>query len=80
MLKRNDQARFSEVKKKISEAPEKPKALIRVWSNFEDGYVEYLIPRIVEARKYIGDTWGQQYDKTEKKLVEGGLPLIWEKV
>lgn len=53
---------------------------VKVWSNFEDSYVEYLVPRIVQARKYIGDTWGVQYDRTEKKLVEGGLPLVWEKV
>ena len=53
---------------------------IKVWSNFEKGYVEYLVPRIVQARKHIGDTWGVQYDRTEKKLVEGGLPLVWEKV
>jgi len=53
---------------------------IKVWSNFEEGYVEYLIPRIVQARNYIGETWGSQYDRVEKKLVEGGLPLVWERL
>jgi hypothetical protein len=44
------------------------------------GTSTYLVPTVHEALKQSKATWDKQYDSIERKMVEGGLPVLWAKV
>lgn len=44
------------------------------------GKREYMVPSADEAKAYIKSTFDRQYDKVERRFVEGGLPLVWGRV
>jgi hypothetical protein len=40
----------------------------------------YTIPSVKEAHKLSKETWGSRYDPIEKKEIQGGIPVLWERV
>lgn len=46
----------------------------------DGGYSEYLVPSIKDAVRHSEETWGRQYDPRERKMIEGGLPIVIERV
>lgn len=53
---------------------------ISVYSLEQEKYVEYEIPSKAMSMEHSERTWGTQWDAVERKHVEGGLPLLWNKV
>lgn len=39
----------------------------------------YIIPSKSESLEYNRETYGEEYDHVEKRMVTGGLPLVWER-
>jgi len=37
----------------------------------------YLVPSKPEALRHSEATWGSQYDPVERRVMEGGLPMLW---
>lgn len=44
------------------------------------GKREYIVPSPAEARAHLKETHGVSYDEVERRRVEGGLPLVWDRV
>ena len=40
----------------------------------------WRIPTRAEAMAQSSATWGKQYDRVERKVVEGGLPILIERM
>lgn len=40
----------------------------------------WRIPTRAEAMAQSSATWGKQYDRVERKMVEGGLPIVIERM
>lgn len=49
---------------------------IRAYSMKDDAYHEYAVPLKREAIANSEATWGSQYDRIERRTVEGGLPIV----
>lgn len=39
----------------------------------------YLVPSKQQRIDHIQQTWGSEYDPIEKRIISGGLPLVWER-
>lgn len=52
---------------------------IKVYRLGDDSYVTYEVPSRREAIAHAEDTFGRQFDRIERKHVEGGLPQLWPK-
>jgi len=50
------------------------------WSGREDRYVAYSLPSFEDAAAHLKATHGRQYDPIERKTVEGGEPMLWQRV
>lgn len=53
--------------------------LIRAYSFKAEQYHAYSVPTIHETVEHSNATWGKQYDPVERRVIEGGLPLLWER-
>lgn len=40
----------------------------------------YIIPSLSEAMRHSRNTWGKQHDPIERRVVEGGLPIVMQRV
>lgn len=40
----------------------------------------YLVPSMAASILNSKETWGRGYDDVERKVVEGGLPVLWERL
>lgn len=49
----------------------------RLWSN---SYVNYAIPSYEELLKNSKDTWDTTYDKIERSIIKGGIPVVLKEV
>lgn len=41
---------------------------------------EYIVPSRIEAIAHSERTKDTQFDKIERRMVEGGLPMVWDLV
>ena len=41
---------------------------------------EYIVPNRVEALAHSERTKGSQWDRIERRVIEGGIPMIWDRV
>lgn len=48
-----------------------------VWSFKDECHRTYLVPTKDDALKRMTDTWGKRYDRIEREVVEGGVPVPW---
>jgi hypothetical protein len=46
----------------------------------DDSIIEWRIPTRREIMAQSSATWGQQYDRQERRNVQGGLPIVIERV
>lgn len=44
------------------------------------GMSTYIVPTVRQRLDYIQETWGSEYDHVEKKIVSGGLSLLWKRL
>lgn len=53
----------------------------KIVANRLDGSkAEYIVPSTTAAKAHIKATFERQWDKIERRHVEGGLPLVWDRV
>ncbi len=46
----------------------------------DDSVIEWRVPSRRETLLHSTSTWGRQYDRIERKVVEGGLPIVIERM
>lgn len=46
----------------------------------DDSVVEWRLPTRREVHLNSIATWGKQFDRVERKVVEGGLPIVIERM
>jgi hypothetical protein len=46
----------------------------------DDSVIEWRLPTRREAMAQSSATWGEQWDRIERKTVAGGLPILIERV
>ena len=39
----------------------------------------YVVPSLGAAIAHSKATWGKQFDRVENRVLEGGLPMLWER-
>jgi len=54
--------------------------LIKAYSLSQDCNTSYLIETQLEAARRSKETWGEQYDRIERRVVTGGIPVVWKRV
>lgn len=53
---------------------------IRSISIADGSEVVWRVPTRAEAMANSRETWGKQYDRVERRTIEGGLPIIFERM
>jgi hypothetical protein len=53
--------------------------LVKAFSLTEDQEVGYIVETEFEAFKRHRETFGSQYDKIERRVVSGGIPVLWKR-
>lgn len=53
---------------------------IAVYSFFTNGLVYYMVPSKKAAEEQMEKTDGTQWDRIERELVTGGVPIAWKKL
>jgi hypothetical protein len=46
----------------------------------DDVVTEWRVPTRAEAMARSSETWGRQYDKVERRNIDGGLPIVIERL
>lgn len=60
--------------------PKSQDCVVRSISIADDSIIEWRIPTHAEIMAQSSATWGKQYDRIERKTVQGGLPIIIERI
>jgi len=39
----------------------------------------YMAPSMSQSARHLRETHGREYDRCEGRMVEGGLPMVWQR-
>lgn len=53
---------------------------IKAFNLYENKYSEWDVPSKEELLLNSKLTWGKKYDKVERELLEGGLPMLMSRI
>ena len=53
---------------------------IKVINLYTGNYNQWVVPSKYDLLDRSKTTWGKQYDKIEREIVEGGLPYVMQRV
>jgi hypothetical protein len=54
--------------------------LVKAFSLTENREVGYVVETEFEAFKRFRHTFGEQYARIERRVISGGVPVVWERI